>query len=43
MLKKLMLALPVVAMMSGAAIAADDYPDRSIRFIIASKALSAYC
>tara|TARA_R110000751_G_scaffold107645_10_gene204112 strand:- start:1183 stop:2145 length:963 start_codon:yes stop_codon:yes gene_type:complete len=34
MLKKLMLALPVVAMMSGAALGADDYPDRSIRFII---------
>lgn len=34
MLKKLMLALPVVAMMSGAAFAADTYPDRSIRFII---------
>lgn len=34
MLKKLMLALPVVAMLSGAAFAADTYPDRSIRFII---------
>ncbi len=34
MLKKLMLALPVVAMMSGTAFAADAYPERSIRFII---------
>ncbi|MEJ8476127.1 Bug family tripartite tricarboxylate transporter substrate binding protein [Roseibium algae] len=34
MLKKLMLALPVVTLMSGAAMAGDDYPDRSIRFII---------
>lgn len=34
MLKKLMLALPVVTMMSGAALAADTFPDRSIRFII---------
>ncbi|MEP3047263.1 MAG: tripartite tricarboxylate transporter substrate binding protein [Roseibium sp.] len=34
MLKKLMRALPVVAMMSGTALAADEYPDRSIRFMI---------
>lgn len=34
MLKKLILALPVVAMMSGVALAAETYPDRPIRFII---------
>jgi tripartite-type tricarboxylate transporter receptor subunit TctC len=34
MLKKLFMALPVAAMISGSAMAADNYPDRSIRFII---------
>ena len=34
MFKKLILAIPIAAMMSSAAFAAEDYPSRAIRFII---------